>query len=301
MFIGHGFCNILLAAIRLSRVNIDRIFFKKKHVIRNIHNYKMLLDVKDRGLSRALILFRKREVDHQILLERILKPDMRVFDIGANIGYYALMELNILERASQLSVFEPVSSNIKLLKQNLMMNGYEVPTILNVAISNFDGEKDFYFSTASNLGSLHKLGVNQGSNSASVSKVVTISLNTAFSNYGTPDLIRMDVEGHEVEILGQLVDYIKQNTPRPTVIFETHLKQYKKSDKFPNVLKNLFKYGYRVSLFASSQQSGTEIIINKGYRPFKIVRSDGKNVVFSLIWKMMMQSNVLPDLTALEQ
>ena len=166
----------------------------------------MLLDVKDRGLSRALILFRKREVDHQILLERILKPDMRVFDIGANIGYYALMELNILERASQLSVFEPVSSNIKLLKQNLMMNGYEVPTILNVAISNFDGEKDFYFSTASNLGSLHKLDVNQGSNSAGVSKVVTISLNTAFSNYGTPDLIRMDVEGHEVEILGQLVD-----------------------------------------------------------------------------------------------
>jgi FkbM family methyltransferase len=200
---------------------------------------------------------------------------MRVFDIGANIGYYALMELNTLSEASQLYAFEPVPSNIDLLKKNLKLNGYEAPTILNVAVSSFDGEQDFYFSTASNLGSFHKLAVNQGINSAGVSKVKTISLRTACLTYGSPDLIRMDVEGHEVEILSQLAELAEQNVARPVVIFETHLKQYLKSDNFSITLRKLFENGYRVSLFASSQESGSEIIMNKGYKPFKFVRTDG--------------------------
>ena len=44
------------------------------------------------GISRSLILFGTREVDHKIILERVLEPDMTVFDIGANIGYHVLME-----------------------------------------------------------------------------------------------------------------------------------------------------------------------------------------------------------------
>ena len=271
----RGLLTMAVAILRLFIVYLETLILSKKFVLRNVHNYKMLLDVKDRGLSRALILFKKREVDHQILLGKILKPNMRVFDIGANIGYYALMELNILEKASQLCAFEPVSSNVKLLNENLKLNGYEVPTVLNAAISSFDGEKDFFFSTASNLGSLHKLDVNQGENSAGVSKVQTISLRSACLNYGSPDLIRMDVEGHEVEILTQLVQLVLEGITRPTVIFETHLKQYKKDDKFSSTLEQLFENGYRVSLFASSQASGTEIIKRKGYSPFQIVRTDG--------------------------
>lgn len=271
----HGLFTMFFASLKLFRVYFQRVIFSRKFIQQKVHNYKMLLDVKDRGLSRALILFGQREVDHKILLEKIISPKMRVFDIGANIGYYALMELNTLAEASQLYAFEPVPSNIDLLKKNLKLNGYESPTILNVAVSSFDGEQDFYFSTASNLGSFHKLAVNQGINSAGVSKVKTISLRTACLTYGPPDLIRMDVEGHEVEILSQLAELAEQNVARPVVIFETHLKQYLKSDNFSITLRKLFENGYRVSLFASSQESGSEIIMNKGYKPFKFVRTDG--------------------------
>jgi len=47
----------------------------------------MLLDMEDAGLSRSLLLFRTREVDHKIMLERIVRPNMTIYDIGGNIGY----------------------------------------------------------------------------------------------------------------------------------------------------------------------------------------------------------------------
>ena len=46
----------------------------------------------DRGISRTLLLFGKRELEHRIMLQEIVKEGSRIFDIGANIGYYAVME-----------------------------------------------------------------------------------------------------------------------------------------------------------------------------------------------------------------
>ena len=75
----------------------------------------MILDLDDPGLSRALMLFRTREVDHKVMLERIVRPGMRIFDIGGNIGYYPLMELTLLAGSGQLVVIEPVPQNVALL------------------------------------------------------------------------------------------------------------------------------------------------------------------------------------------
>ena len=61
--------------------------FKKK-----IFNFYLYLDLKDTGISRSLILFGEREIDQKFILEKTLKKSMNVFDIGANLGYYVLLE-----------------------------------------------------------------------------------------------------------------------------------------------------------------------------------------------------------------
>ena len=107
---------------------------------------KMILDLHDKGISRALWLFGDRELEHKYLLEKVIKPGMTILDIGSNIGYYLLMELNLIGKNGNLISVEPSNSNIELLKKNLILNNFHEIEIHEGAISDKESEKDFFLS-----------------------------------------------------------------------------------------------------------------------------------------------------------
>lgn len=49
---------------------------------------------KDKGLSKQLFITGYREPEYTRIFKSILKEEMTMIDIGANIGYYALIEAN---------------------------------------------------------------------------------------------------------------------------------------------------------------------------------------------------------------
>ena len=104
--------------------HLKYLFYKNillsKYLKKKIYNFEMFLNLNDKGLSRTLILFGERELDHKIILEKVLKKNMKILDIGSNIGYYLLIERNLVGRNSKIIAVEPVSDNIKLLKKNLL-------------------------------------------------------------------------------------------------------------------------------------------------------------------------------------
>ena len=61
-------------------------------------------------------------MDHKFLLDKTLKPGSVVLDMGANIGYYALMELNLIGPEGRLIAIEPSPWNVELLNKNLDLN-----------------------------------------------------------------------------------------------------------------------------------------------------------------------------------
>jgi SAM-dependent methyltransferase len=65
---------------------------KKRVVIKEIRGNHMYLDVRDTGASRDLAFEGVRERLSTEAVQRELKPGCVVIDIGANIGYYTLME-----------------------------------------------------------------------------------------------------------------------------------------------------------------------------------------------------------------
>jgi FkbM family methyltransferase len=252
-----------------------RRYFQKR-----IYDYSMLLDLEDRGISRTLLLFGERELEHKEMLERVLRPGMTVLDVGANIGYYALMELGMIGSAGTLIAVEPSPSNVELLKRNLTLNGYQNTEVHQAAISDQSGVKQFFLSEMSNLNTFH----NTGSGSLHLSgKTIDVRIATIPEIMAgrKPDLIRMDVEGHEVEVFRGLIPAIERGEMAPMVIFETHLSRYGAEHDIEAPLRKLFALGYRVSLAGSSWESGTAIIEAKGYKGVKSIRSDGvKRVIF---------------------
>jgi FkbM family methyltransferase len=246
-----------------------RRYFQKR-----IYDYSMLLDLEDRGISRTLLLFGERELEHKEMLERVLRPGMTVLDIGANIGYYALMELGMIGSAGTLIAVEPSPSNVELLKRNLALNGHQNTEVHQAAISDQSGVKQFFLSEMSNLNTFH----NTGSGNLHLSgKTIDVRIATIPEIMAgrKPDLIRMDVEGHEVEVFRGLIPAIERGEMAPMVIFETHLSRYGADHDIEGPLRRLFALGYRVSLAGSSWEQGTAIIEAKGYKRVMSIRSDG--------------------------
>ena len=249
--------------------------FGRRFLLRRIHDYQMYLDVQDPGLSRSLLLFGTREVDHKIMLARIVRPGMTIFDIGGNIGYYPLMELSLLRGSGRMVVVEPSSSNIALLRRNLILNGYGDVAVLEAAISDVAGKRDFHLSQQSNLGTFHPTGNGSQTLTGRTVEVETFTVPMLAQRFGAPDLLRMDVEGHEVEVLNGMLADVRRGAYAPTVIFEPHLSRYSADHDMAATLRALFALGYRVTELSSSSDRGREQIIARGYVPGERIATDG--------------------------
>lgn len=269
----RGLGTMLRAAFRELRAKLQ---FRQgqRFVERRIYNYRMLLDLEDRGISRTLLLFGQRELEHKIMLERVLRPGMTVLDIGANIGYYALMELRLIGPTGSLIAVEPSPSNVALLKRNLALNGYNDIEVHHGAISDRSQTRPFFLSEMSNLNTFHDTGTGSLHLKGESISVATWSVPEIMRGRRL-DLIRMDVEGHEVEVLTGLLPAIERGEMAPMVIFETHLSRYSDEHDISVPLRRLFDHGYRIKLAGSSSERGTAILQRLGYTNGTPVRSDG--------------------------
>ena len=247
----------------------------RRFALCRVYDYKLWVDLEDRGISRTLMLFGERELEHKAMLERIVQPGMRVFDIGANIGYYAIMESQLTGPSGQVVAIEPSPENVALLRRNLQYNATNNVVVREGAVSDSIGDRELHLSAQSNLNTFHDVG------SGAVhlaGKTVSVQLKTVpalAAEFGQPDILRMDVEGHEVEVIGGLLEAAESGKTRPMIIFETHLSRYTDDHDFEPVLRRLFAAGYQVSLAASSWERGTELVESLGYRGGQTVRSDG--------------------------
>ena len=202
----RGLATTARAAVRAVGAELERRR-GTRFVQRRIFSYRMFLDLEDRGISRTLLLFGQRELEHKVMLDRILRPGMTILDIGANIGYYALMELAKIQPGGTLIAVEPSPSNVALLKRNLALNGYEGIEVHQAAISDRIARRAFFMSEMSNLNTFHDTGTGALHLKGDTIDVDTTTVPEIMADRPL-DLIRMDVEGHEIEVLSGLLPAI---------------------------------------------------------------------------------------------
>ncbi|MBS4048020.1 MAG: FkbM family methyltransferase [Alphaproteobacteria bacterium] len=270
----RGPVTLASAVMNVVRATVQKHILGQRFIEKRIHDYRMLLDLEDKGISRSLLLFGTREIDHKIILEKVLKPGMAVLDIGANLGYYVLMEMSLIGPKGRMIAVEPSPSNIELLKRNLALNGHAHITVVPGAVSDEAGEKEFFLAHQSNLNTFHATGTGAKFLSGKVEVVRTYTVPELARMHGKPDLIRMDVEGHEVEVFNGMIDAVANGELAPMIIFETHLSRYSADHDMEAPLRKLFSLGYHVRYLASSSQRGTTLVDARGYQGITRVRTD---------------------------
>ena len=87
--------------------------------LKEIHGNKMYLDPSDIGLSKELLLSGTREELQTKIIKEMVKKGMVVLEIGANLGYYALIEASIIGKEGKIYAIEPVPRNFEILNKNI--------------------------------------------------------------------------------------------------------------------------------------------------------------------------------------
>ncbi len=169
----------------------------------NLHGTaKIRLNPQDTGFSKEFSVYGFREpLNSFALFCHVAKKKPVVLDIGGNLGYFSLIELQA--GAKQVIAVEPVPSTFNLLAKNL--ENYKEAEVLNIAISDTQGTLKLYVSTNHNVTySSRQLLADTGNKLAYAIDVRAETLQSMAQKYPI-SMVRMDVEGHEYQILAQEV------------------------------------------------------------------------------------------------
>ena len=74
-----------------KKLRAARLEAEDFYVVKDIQGSKMLLNLNDAGISRELYFTGVHEPESTTQYKKELRPGMTTFELGANIGYYALI------------------------------------------------------------------------------------------------------------------------------------------------------------------------------------------------------------------
>jgi FkbM family methyltransferase len=154
------------------------------------------------------------ELPKQNLLERLVRPGMTVYDIGAQAGFYTLCLSRMVGETGRVFAFEPFADNVRNLLEHVRMNGLSNVRIVQAAVAGCSGVGGF--TTDQNA-----FGNALTAEDAAL-LVPTVSLDSL--SLPPPDLIKMDIEGGESEALRGSRRILREN--RPVVLVALHGPEY---------------------------------------------------------------------------
>ena len=160
----------------------------------------------DGPLAVAALINSMGEYDYNNMnfIRSILRQEKSTFvDIGANIGSYTLVASEV-ENARVVSI-EAHPATFNMLEANVRLNRRANVTSLNVALSSQDGEVCFTDVSGSSVNRVEPTRT-----AASVLRVPGRCLSTVCDELDImPDIIKVDVEGHEVAVLAGFGEFAK--------------------------------------------------------------------------------------------
>jgi FkbM family methyltransferase len=275
----EGFIELMLILKNYLILHLYKTFLSRNGVIlKKIHGSKMYLDLSRPGIFETLAIYGTREKLEAEILKKELKEGMSVLDIGANIGYYTLMEALVVKDKGKVYAFEPESKNFELLNKNVKENNYfNIVRTYPFAVSDKNSIAKLYLSEQSNLHTMIDPRIlGRESFTSNFLNVKSVKIDDFLKNEPPIDFIRMDIEGYEcmaidgmVELLGKTIRHIK-------LLIEVHPHSYNDKElDFKKRLKILDNFGFYVKYLVSAGVAEPEMSRDFGYKPIKTV-SEGR-------------------------
>lgn len=186
-------------------------------IVANLHGIKISADARNRELGRILLGDGCWEPAQTEFFESILREGSVFVDVGAHIGYYALLGARRVLHTGRVYAFEPAPETFRALVRNIAQNSLSNVTAEQVAVSRASGQATLTLSESDSAS--HSLA--QSPHGGRRIEVRTISLDEYFAGRETRiDVIKMDAEGAELAILEGMQQTLARN---PDLVLFTEL------------------------------------------------------------------------------
>lgn len=181
------------------------------------------------------------------LLAQLLRPSDVFLDIGANVGVFSLFGAARL-RDGQVHAFEPYEPHLSRFRDNIALNGYRNISVNALALSNEAGRVNLHVPLTNNTGMASFFPDEGDARQFSTHSVETMTLDAyvARQNIRRVDIIKMDVEGAELQILEGGLRTIKSHSP--DILMEVNVDHISRAGSSLAYLIGFFDgIGYEIS------------------------------------------------------
>lgn len=207
--------------------------------------YSMYVRNDDLDIGASIAEGKDYEPHVAAVVKEVLNPGATFVDVGANIGYFVALAAHLVGPTGRVVAVEPMDKNIQLISATLWRNGF---THVEV----------FPFAASSSVQMVPMATRSSTSNGEVVRPSASGAMPTLFAHarrledmlrtVERIDLIKFDIEGHELPAWRGFADGIARQ--RPMVLTEFHPKCMRENAGVEPVdyLNVLFEYGASVEV-----------------------------------------------------
>ncbi len=254
------------AALALAQGKLDQL--ELPYDIGRIHLYPDLKSMTTYTLVEQGDWFERDDMD---LFRALIRKDDKILDLGANVGVYAVSAALRINSKGAVVAVEPSKATFELL--NKSASKFSNMTAIHAAVSDKAGKASLLLDEWSEL---NKLGTEQDQGEqVQVFSVDDIAERTGIERF---DIIKMDVEGHELQALAGGKNVFRKNSP--IVFYE--VKHHSTPDfalisAFKDLGYDSYLYLSSIStLFKYSEEMDISDVLNMiAIRPESLSRLDG--------------------------
>jgi FkbM family methyltransferase len=202
----------------------------------------MELDGRDL-VTQTILMTGIWEAQETAFVESNLKPGDVFVDVGAHVGYYSLLAAKQVGETGKVIAVEPNPPTIVRLEKDIALNPFRNILVQKVACTDKETTLKFYQAAEENTGesSMNKANAREGTEIS----VRGVPLDRIVQDLGIKrvDVVKIDVEGAEMSVLGGMTNIIATYHPK----FAIELKD--------ELLKNM----------GSSMAAAKALFIGNGY------------------------------------
>ncbi len=200
---------------------LTKIFIGKpkgKLVVDTIYDFKLNVDpVTDKGLERSIYYNGTYEKGTLYIIGKILQKGDVFVDVGANIGLMSIFASRKVGQQGEVIAFEPNPETKKILESNIALNKIENIKIEGFALSNETKKGRIYDRWDVNRGSASLI---EPAKPTGFYDIEEIKFANYFDNSQQIKLVKIDVEGYELNVLKGARQYILASKYPPSLIVE---------------------------------------------------------------------------------
>jgi FkbM family methyltransferase len=174
-----------------------------------------------------------------------LRPGGCFIDVGANIGFFSLLAATLAGPDGQVIAVEPVPANADLIKANATLNRFNNVTVVRAAAGAANRTGDLILARHHGGAALASAPTPPDARGRLSVPVVTLDGLVSHLGLPPPTMVKIDVEGAELEVLAGMPGTLWRH--QPDILFEVDAQGMAEAEaRYAKISEALGHYGYEV-------------------------------------------------------